>query len=489
MEERNYAAVFEVTRGLRMLLHSQLSKIVSNAVVTLLPPGDTLPESSGVNLYLYKIDESSMSRNTPWPGDRRTPPGTRPALGLVLSYLLTPLGARPTESNFDTGDDAHTMLGVAMMTLHENPVVTRTHIDGFDADVVFKPYILESYENITVTLQHTSLEELSKIWSTINKPYRISVVYQVTFVELTPSAPPEAGGGIVLSTGLTVVPIMSPVITEVVPPVTAVARVPGGAITANEIELRGSAFLVEGRQPQVTVGGTRATVKSTPPPTSDRLTVVLPTVLKAGPDVDVVVTAGGRDSVPAVLTVTPWLARLQPVRTALDAALGDADRKLVLTGNGFTAPLREVLFTRAGTTASSATFDGGATDTRAVVTIPPALANGAYEVRLVLDDGPRTATNARTLQVVPLISNAAAAVVVGDLGTNVHRLTIDGARLDGTDLRVLIDGVSYSVKPASPVSPTQVVLTLGRLLDAGAHQLSVVIDGSVSRPVPLEVAP
>ena len=65
MEPRSYAAVFQVTRGLRMLLHSQLTKVLSSAIVSVLPPGDTLPDVSGVNLYLYRVDESPMTRNVP----------------------------------------------------------------------------------------------------------------------------------------------------------------------------------------------------------------------------------------------------------------------------------------------------------------------------------------------------------------------------------------------------------------------------------------
>ena len=69
----SFAAVYNVTRGIRMLLHGQLAKISSTAVVTLLPPGDTLPAVSGVNLYLYRVAESPFTKNQPWPGDRKPP--------------------------------------------------------------------------------------------------------------------------------------------------------------------------------------------------------------------------------------------------------------------------------------------------------------------------------------------------------------------------------------------------------------------------------
>src|SRR5262245_47788465 len=119
----SYAAVYEVTRALRMLLRSQLVRVSPTAVVTLLPPGDALPEVSGLNLYLYRVAESPFLKNQPWPGDRATPPSAFPALTLQLLYLITPLGRRPQDASFSQGDDAHTMLGIAMRALHEYPII------------------------------------------------------------------------------------------------------------------------------------------------------------------------------------------------------------------------------------------------------------------------------------------------------------------------------------------------------------------------------
>ncbi len=171
----SYAAIYEVTRALRALLHSQLVPRHAGAVVTLLPPGDALPELPGVNLYLYRVTESPSTKNRPWPGDRATPPSNQRALGLHLFYLLTPLGTKPDDSNFTFGDDAHTMLGVAMLTLQENPILNEIHLPGFEADTVLPDFLLNSYEQIKVYLMPTSVEELSKIWATINQPYRLSV--------------------------------------------------------------------------------------------------------------------------------------------------------------------------------------------------------------------------------------------------------------------------------------------------------------------------
>ena len=76
---QSFNAVFQATRALRLLLQSQLAK-AGGGTVTLLPPGDVLPEVTGVNLYLYHVTESPGFRNRAWPGDRQIAPGDRPAL-------------------------------------------------------------------------------------------------------------------------------------------------------------------------------------------------------------------------------------------------------------------------------------------------------------------------------------------------------------------------------------------------------------------------
>ena len=81
----------------------------------------------------------------------------------------------------------------------------------------------------------------------------------------------------------------------------------------------------------------------------------------------------------------------------------------------------------------------GGTDQRASVALPGTLANGIYQVRLVLGDGASSATNPRQLQVVPLVTTPIGIATQVVNGRNVHRLTINGARLNGADVRLAID--------------------------------------------------
>src|SRR5262245_15322969 len=307
----SYMAVHDVTRALQRLIHSQLVGDNPGAVVTLLPPGGELPATIGVNLYLYRVAESPSFRNRPWPGNRTTSASDQPALALQLFYLLTPLGTAPEESSLE-GDNTHTMLGLAMLTLQEHPILNDVHLPGVDADSEFPAYLLDSYEQIKMCLAPTGLDELSKIWSTINQPYRLSAIYEVSLVQLTPTVPPPAGGGVVTSTHIDVRTLDPAHLISLTPSTGALVRIADGLVTPNELRIDGSGLLFPGETSVVQVGGRSATVRTAPAPTDTTIVVDLPTVLDAGPEADVTVTRFGRASAPLTFTVRPWLSELKP---------------------------------------------------------------------------------------------------------------------------------------------------------------------------------
>jgi Pvc16 N-terminal domain len=485
----SYAAINDVTRGIRQLLHSQLVRISPTAVVSLLPPGDVLPEVSGVNLYLYRAAESAFTRNRPWPGDRTTAPSKQPALGLQLHYLLTPLGTRPNDASFSEGDDSHTMLGVAMLTLHENAVLNDVHLPalpasgglgespGFDAEAVLPSYLLNSYDQIKIMLSPVGTEELSKIWATINQPYRLSVAYEVSLVQIVPTPPPAMNGGIVMRTGLDVITLMAPVIDALDPAQGALQHLDNtGALQPNSLLISGGGFDFPGQAPAVTIGGRAVPTVVASPPAADSLIVNLPADLDAGPQVDVRVALNGRASTPLPFTVSPWLSTVTPLRTDLPVG-----QKLTLRGVGFTTSPQGVRFDGAGAAAGRTAFDPGVTDQQGTITVPSGLPNGIYQLRVVLGDASRSVSNSRTLEVIPRIDSV---LLTPSSPPGSQALTVSGARLDGSDIRLAVDGITYRAAPNA--DPAQLVYAFGRMLDPGSHRLSVSIDGHLSHGVNLE---
>ena len=478
-------AIKDVTRGLQMLLLSQLSGVSSAAQVSLLPPGEPMPSGLGVNLYLYRVMESPFTKNQPWPGDKKTPPSDSPALGLELYYLLTPFAPAPDPSA-TIGDDAHTMLGAAMLAFHQYPILNDVHIKGFDADTVLPQGILNSFEQVKIRLAITSLEELSKIWATINQPYRLSVAYEVSLIELTPALPPPVSGSIVLSTGLNVFLWQAPRLEALSPATGALAHVAGGAIVANTLTISGSGMSSPGQTPTVLVGGQLAAINTAPAPTDTSIAIALPDSLDAGPQEDVEVAISGKSGATLTFAVSPWLSFLTPIRSALDAQAGPPAPVLVLNGIGFGTAPQGVRFDGPAGTTNVTAFVGGVIDTKATITIPSSLQNGLYQVRIVLAGPDNSVSNARTLEVIPLLTSPIGLAVTTIAGNQVHQLTLNGARLNGTDIRVVIDGIGYQAN--ANANATQLVFALGRLLDAGQHSVAVVVDGSRSHDVALGVS-
>jgi hypothetical protein len=167
-----------VSESLRNLLIAEMS-IVPAVTVTVLPPD----ESAGnrrVNLFLYKTALNAALRNLDWrvkPGD-----STRliaPPLSLNLTYMMT--AAAPNDAV--TGETtAQELLGDAMRVFHQFPVVPAIHL----ADD-----LQDASEEIRIVLENPDLNELTSVWTALGQPYRLTVVYQISVVQIDPSSATE----------------------------------------------------------------------------------------------------------------------------------------------------------------------------------------------------------------------------------------------------------------------------------------------------------
>lgn len=466
----SFQAINDVTKALSTLIESQVKLAIPTANVSLLPPGDTLPEETGVNLYLYRIHESPFTKNEPWRGDREHPPTGKPPLGLQLHYLLTPLG-KTSDANAQAGDVAHTMLGIAMLALHQYPILNDTHIPGFDADVVLSDHLRNSFEDVKVTLSPASVEDLSKIWATINKPYRLSVAYEVSIVDLVPDRKPPLNGGIVLTTNVELFTLDPPSIETLTPATGPVANLVGGVVTPNDLVITGSALGRPGQQPIVRIGGSVIPLKTPGVTPFKTLTVTLPTVLDAGPQVDIRVSLAGKTSQPAPFLVIPWLASITPIRTDLDTVAPSIE----LRGDGLTNGPTVRFEGPVGVRTTTAAMVSGVLE----APIPTDLTNGVYDVRVQLAGG--KLSNGRALEVIPSIDSGPTVTVVAGK----HRLDLTGSRLNGAQITLIVDGIPYQA--AANASFAALSFTFQRLLTSGNHKVAVDVDGSRSHDTPFVV--
>lgn len=169
-------AIGMVSASLRNLLVGEM-KLSPPPDVTVLAP-DEHGSNRRINLFLYKLAENPYLKNA----DFTVRPGSPnqlvpPPLSLSLFYLLTPYAPNdPLTGNAA----AHQILGEAMRVLFENPVVPTTYLDAG---------LTDARERLQIAGNGLDPEELSRIWATFSQPFRLSVMYEVSTVQLDQSAP------------------------------------------------------------------------------------------------------------------------------------------------------------------------------------------------------------------------------------------------------------------------------------------------------------
>ncbi len=164
-------AIGMVSTSLRNLLIGEMT--LSPALnVTILAP-DEPGGDRRVNLFLYKVQENPALKNMDWQVKRGEP--TRlvpPPLSLNLFYLLTPYAPNDPQTGNSTD---HEILGEAMRVFYENPIVPKDYLD---------PDLQNAREQIKIMQNTLDLEELSQVWGTFTQPFRLSVLYEVSVVQL-----------------------------------------------------------------------------------------------------------------------------------------------------------------------------------------------------------------------------------------------------------------------------------------------------------------
>ena len=179
-------AIAVLTATLQILLNNGLSAcLIGGVKVSVLPP-DRIPvgndEPSQINLFMYRVSPyTALSRGEKSPLAKPVEENKRSSrLSLELSYLLTAYGAQDFH--------AEILLGKAMQVFYETPVLQP---ESLRKAVALLPSTGSGkakeegeiqFEQLRITPQFLSFEDMSKLWSALQARYRPSVVYQVSAV-------------------------------------------------------------------------------------------------------------------------------------------------------------------------------------------------------------------------------------------------------------------------------------------------------------------
>lgn len=188
----NFLAIGGVSASLQTLLRDRMQLPVGmvrtqlQVVISTPQPEDdqTAAEPTRVNLFLYRATENAALKNQMIPGQGHPSEYGNPPLSLVLHYLITAYGA--TEDNGLVNETrAHFLLGSAMRTLHDFPVITDGLMTVNSAPTqILHASLRGEFEQIKICLDPLTLEDMSKVWTALTRPYRLSAAYTVSVVQI-----------------------------------------------------------------------------------------------------------------------------------------------------------------------------------------------------------------------------------------------------------------------------------------------------------------
>ena len=239
------AAVTAVIKDLleNGLVSDAIATSIGDVIVTALPPdrisvgGDERPQ---INLFLYQV---TQNRNADWGSAEFRGKKTRsiselrslnPPLALNLHYLLTAYGAKDFQ--------AELLLGYAMHLLHKTPVMSRDLVEtslqnaskvstssalSQALTLVSIPDLARQIGQIKIGTEFFSMEDTSKLWSSLQTNYRPSAAYQVSSISIDSNDDK-------LSAPL-LPAFREPAIEQIIPP----AETDGKLVTGSTLTIRG----------------------------------------------------------------------------------------------------------------------------------------------------------------------------------------------------------------------------------------------------------
>lgn len=110
-----------------------------------------------ISIYLYSVTENTSMRNQP-----QSQQEPRTLLYLNLHYLITPLTGHPQIDQL--------LLGKVMQILAEKPVLRGSDLLGS---------LSGGSEELRVVFDSLSVDDLTKVWTTLAVPYKLAVSYSV----------------------------------------------------------------------------------------------------------------------------------------------------------------------------------------------------------------------------------------------------------------------------------------------------------------------
>lgn len=167
----DYTAVVEAGNALVELLRDSLTPepLGNRELISLCSPHES--ENNQLTLYLYHMEEESQNMTSGYYQVDQNTQRRRPAQ-FTLRYLVTAHSKAPAQLK---QADQHRMIGAAIQTIRDNPVIPQQYLSGSLAD---------EQAQLHLALEKVPLEQLLKIWNNTSKEYKLSFVVMLTGVTI-----------------------------------------------------------------------------------------------------------------------------------------------------------------------------------------------------------------------------------------------------------------------------------------------------------------
>ncbi len=243
----NYCAIAAVSATLQKIITDAGTNYNLNPPIEAesKPPSELSSDTDYVNIYPYNVRENVAARNLDLPardsGGRRM---TAYPLVLDIKFILTAYSTTPLRSEL--------LFGIAVQALHENPVLTAKEITAaVNAEAILKEVadLAAQVEQVKITPKTLDSDEVSKLWSAFQTPYRTSATYEVSVV-IIESKDARTSPLPVAEVGLHVHPAMAsplPTLTSLEPPNRQAAVRVGETLKLSGEHLNGNAVKIRFR--------------------------------------------------------------------------------------------------------------------------------------------------------------------------------------------------------------------------------------------------
>lgn len=179
----HFSILREATLALRSTLFSALSQTqdvnfafgdVATDII-LSPPGETIPQTAKLSIYLYHLETDPQMRNQPRLAQGRDALLRAPQ-AMRAFYLITPLLALE--------DQNHLMLGRILQVLHDTPFLSEISTGPLGTSMG------GGSPELRLSLEQMRLEDISRIWHALGSDYRLSLAYMMRSVIIDSAVAP-----------------------------------------------------------------------------------------------------------------------------------------------------------------------------------------------------------------------------------------------------------------------------------------------------------